>query len=1008
MLLAELCVHAPGQSIEPGSISGTVFDSSGQPLADARVSVIQRATGAALSAVTGADGRYAFHALTPGSYRVTVRSVLALSATADVTIEAGRSAELPMRLADVPRPIPPLRPENMVLLNADVEGPQPAGGAVGFEVAGLRAQSNNLLLDGLDNNEIWTRSAATGVPSDSVEAVTLSAGYMPAEFGHSTGGTLAVSTRSGTDQFHGDAFEYFDNSVLNARDFFDGAKPVVVENQFGASAGGRIRRNWFFFLDAEAPRDHDGMTVISTVPTAAEKAGIFSTPIYDPATLYTPGDNILLRLPFAGNQIPAARIPQASENVLSLYPNANLPGSADNFRFSPFATTRDDQFLARSDARLSSRSAIFVRFNMDRPDQLSPAALPGGGSDFTQNADDETTRARAWSAGVSHNFTFRPSLINEFRAGASVVDLSATANDQGVNASSLLGIPGLSDNGLPSIDLTGYASLGAYGPAPFAIRTLSAEIDDNVSWITHRHAFKFGFQAIRRHADGDASQQPDRGTFLFTPDYTSLPGTATGNSIASLLLSYPDEVLRDVQLDNYHVRSWEWSAFAQDQFRISDRLTFEAGIRYSFYPPPTDASGDMINFNFSRVVPELSSSAPMPGAAHAFAPRAGFALNLARDGSTLLRGGFSSNYDSGAYLTEASLARNAPFASRYDLLNGSFYLGPSITAGLPPAVAISPTTTNLNSTSTPIYGIQPVSFTPYADEWNVFLEHRLPAHLVFQMGVTSSMGIHLFAAYNANQPYPGPYSSTDYPDPYSPYEGRINYLGFGGGSTYYGGVTRIAGQVRPGLVLFLNYAFSKSIDDSAAPGTDPQGRPPFPQNIYNARANRSLSAFDVQQRAVLAAEYSVPLEQQIFAHWRVSTLITLQSGLPFTPQLATNTLNDGGFQLPDRVANGASSSPSYLQWFDTSAFVIPALYQFGNSGMDILRGPALETADVSLARTFAVWERVTLQFRVDEFNLLNRVNFGLPERILDVPSTGMIDHTVTPGRQSRVSLRLGW
>ena len=620
-LLAQLSLLIPApcaycQSLGPATLAGAVYDSSGNPIPGARVTAIQGGSGAATHVLSDQNGRYSIRGLAPGSYRVAVESVLAPQIAGDVNVIAGQRAELILRPAEVPPPNPPLRPENQALRNADVESGQLGGfiegsgvygsrGNQGFDVAGLRSPENNFLIDGLDNNEIWTRAPALLLPSDSIADVVVTGGYMPAEFGHAAAATMSIATRSGSSQFHGAAFDYSENAALNAKNFFDGPdKPGAVSNQFGASLGGPIRHGWTFFVDAESLHDRQGLTILSTVPTAAEKAGYFgSTPIYDPTTLYTTDGIIYKRLPFSGNQIPLTSISKQSQALIALYPNPNLAGVADNFLYSPSALFTNNQFLARSDANLTERNAVFLRFNIDRPDQVSPGALPSSASDAAQQADDETTRTRSWSAAASDTHVFRPSLINDVRAGVSSVILNAAANDQGVNSSSSLAIPGLSSNGLPSIQPTGYASLGAFGPAPLQIHTLSAQIEDNVTWITHRDIFQFGFQAIRRHADGTASGTSDRGNFVFTPDFTSEPGAPSGNSIASLLLGYPDEVSRDVQLTPYQIRDWEWSGFVQDQIRIGRRLTIQAGLRYSFYPPVTEANNHLVNFNFSRTVP---------------------------------------------------------------------------------------------------------------------------------------------------------------------------------------------------------------------------------------------------------------------------------------------------------------------------------------------------------------------------------------------------------------------
>lgn len=1040
----------------PARLDLTVYDSSGFPIPGARITVAYSATPISVGVISDESGRAVVH-LSSGSYRVTVESALALPFSQIVNVGAGQIVTLAVRLAQTPAPDPPLRPWNQLLRQADLESGQPGGfiegappygfrGNQGFDAAGLRSQENNFLVDGFDNNDIWTRAPALVFPSDSIIDVTVASGYVPAEFGHAAAATVSLDTRAGSNQFHFSLFEYFQNARLDSRNFFDAfEKPGVVSNQFGANIGGRLRRGIYFFADGEGLRDHQQLTVLSTVPTAAEKSGTFTVPIYDPATLNTPDGVNYFRQPFQGNQIPLNRISTASEAVLGLYPNPNLPGAANNFLYLPTAVNSNNQFSVRADASLTVRNTAYLRFNTDRPYQFSPSALPITGSDYTQGAGDDTMRTRSWSAAFSDSYAIRSTIRNEFRAGLSRVNLNAAANDQGVDASALLGIPGLSTNGFPSIEPTGYAELGAYGPVPLQITSTSAQVEDDVSWTTRRHAFYFGFQAIRRYADGNAGSWTNRGTFLFTPDFTSQPGTATGNSIASLLLGYPEEVRDDVQLDDYHLRDWEWSGYFQDQIKPWRRLTIQGGVRYQYLPPPTDAENHMVNFNFSRTAPALTQFAGVSGvndsagasARFAFAPRGGVALDLGTasvkrtakilgnpigkfladfvSGPWVLRGGFSENFDTGAWMFEGRLAQNAPYASRYDLINGDFALGSTLAQGLPAPASIMPTTANLNATATPIYAYQLHPNTPYADVWNLFLEHRILSRMVMQMGGTGSMGIHLYGAYNANQPGPGPYPFTAPREPYSPYDWRIDYLGLGGGSTYYGGVAKLTGEFWRGIIIQLSYAYSKSIDDSAAPGTDPQGRSDYPQSIFNPRDNRSLSTFDVPQRAVLLGQYLIPFQQLIVANWRINALVTLQSGLPFTPQLATNTLNDGGYQLPDRVGNGAlTSGRSYQQWFDTAltgpdaAFVIPPLYAYGNSGSDILRGPTLTTVDLALSRTFPMGRRARLTLRLDGYNVLNRANLGLPNRILGVDDAGYIDHTITPARTAQIAARVDW
>lgn len=914
------------------------------------------------------------------------------------------------------------------------------GGNTSLNSLGQRGQNNNFLVDGMDNNESWLRGAVLEPSMESIEAVNLVTTVIPANLGHATGAAVRVETRSGSNQVHAGVFEYLQSSALNARNFFDGAKkPGLAQNQFGGSVGGPLRKDgWFVFVASEVSRERRGLTVISTVPSAAQKAGDFgAVPIFDPLTINEVRPIEFVRQPLAGNRVPPSRISAPSRNLIALYPNPNLAGPVNNYRLTPSLVRTSVRSDVRTDKTLSARSKLFARLSYGRQNGESPGALPAfASSDAIQHADGANTRLTAWGGVVSHTSAVRPSLLNEFRAGISRFDLTAYSQDRGLDASAALAIPGLGAGGLPVVRPTGYAQLGAVEPAPLQIRTTSYQVEDTVLWNTGRHAWKFGFQAIRRHADGTASEWTSRGTFLFTPDYTSLPGVdGTGHSIASLLLGYPSEVRRDLQHELFLLRGWEWAGFVQDEIRIGRRLTIQAGVRYSFYPPVTEAQGRLVNFNYSRLTPALNQFASQGGVnkygglglnERAIAPRIGFALDLRGNGSTVLRGGFSQAYDTGAYIAEGSLARNPPFATRQDIFGGSLQLGLHLTEGVPAPERIALLdTASLNRVRGAIYAIELQNFTPYSDQWGLSLERRLRSGLTLEIGGAGSMGMHLHTSYNINQPYPAPtpYQWRRYP--FEPYLSRVEYLSYAGGSTYYGGQVKLTGQLGSGLRFLMSYRYAKSIDDATAPATGRQSRPSGPQYIYDLRGVRSPSPFDVAQRFTLAGCYDLPfrsitsrLLRAALANWRAGAVVTVQTGFPFTPELAINGLNNGGFQLPDRVGDGSlpSNRRSYMHWFNTSlgradpnrAFETPPLYQYGNSGFGILRGPGLATVDAALIRSFPLGRRLRLQARIEAFNLLNETNFALPNRILGLESSGAISHTSTPARHMQLAARLEW
>lgn len=1057
VLALSLCPYMAAQG--QCTLYGTVSGAAGDDVPFAQITLVGQHTGFRRELAAGAHGEYRATGLPPDAYTIMVTSLIEGASVSTAVVEDGKETEHGVLFNRTPTSDDATRAYLDSVRNlAEIEpgqqgsategaGPYSFRANASFNANGQRGQNNNFVLDDMDNNDAWTGGAMLNPPSESIAAMTIADGYIPAESGHATGASVSVwlNLRSGWGELHGSAHEEFANSALDARSFFDGAnKPAMAANQFGGNLGSPVGKRIWLFVDLEGLRSRQGLTVISTVPTAAQKLGDYTfAPIYNPFTIASTPSGIFERQPFPNNQIPQSLFSPAGEKLLALYPDPNLPGIADNYRYSPSAPHNAGWFHGRAGKVLSGNNRLNVAGGYELEHEHSPGALPPPtglslaqsslGSDITQNADDDNMTSSAWEVVVAETAALSASLINEFRVAAASFHLQAQPLDQGMNWSTLLDIPGLSAAGLPTVSPTGFTSLGAAGAAPFDLRMSNFQLEDTARWTTPHHVWLFGVQAIRRLADGDAGNVSSRGTFFFTPDYTSQEGSAapSGDSIASLLLGFPSEVERDVQFSPYHLRAWELSGFVSDQLRLG-RLTINAGLRYSLYPPLTEAADRMVNFNFSRTAPALDQFAGQAGVnqyaglgfnKRALAPRLGFVLSLSSTGSTALRGGFSTDYDSGTYLAESILARNPPYASLLDAINGTYQLGPNLTAGLAAPAAVSLLNAQaLNAAQGSINAIQPENYTPYADQWDLFLEHRLGSRLELEIGGVGSMGIHLEDAFNANQPFPAPtpYATPRYP--YDPYESRIAYLNLGGGSTYYGGQARLSGQIRPGVTILMSYSNSKSVDDSVEPFSDPLSRPAAPQDTYNARGNRGLSPFDIARRAVLTAQYDLPQMARYrwlaaaTRNWHFSTIVTLQTGFPFTPELAVNSLNNGGFQLPNRSGNGAlpADQRSYLNWFDSSlgaagsAFQVPALYQYGNSGFDILRGPGLANADAAIGRAFRLRDNLRLETGLAATNLLNDVNLALPDRFVGVESSGVMSHTVTPPRQFQLSLHVAW
>jgi len=1062
VLTCRLARAAPNDA----QIRGTLLDSAGVPVQFTALTLVHGETKSRIVVRTGSDGEYEASGLEAGSYTITAGTVESDSfARVVVILQPGQRLELRIRLSVLWESIEgaaagfhlPLHGRSYVetawgiagITTADDgdnlagHGPYRSDTDIGFNSNGMRKQANGYLLDGADNSNSWTGGELLTPSLESLRTVDVSSTYIPAALGHTGGAVVDAESRSGQNQIHGSAFEYFQDSFLRARNFFDGAQtPAFSSNQFGGTLGGALRRErTFFFLSAESTRGTEGLTVTSTVPTAAEHAGVFnSMPIYDPLSPQATSSGGLIRLPFPKNQIPVSLVPEQAYNLLQLYPLPNLPGLMNNFRFTPQGSGTDDRFGLRTDHKLSDRSVLFLRLSLQKEDQNSPGALPAppnlassvvpyAGSDAAQFADDDNVRSTAWSGELAHNLVLTPRFLNAIRIGITGYDLNAQPLDSSFDAATL-GIPGLGEGGLPSVTPLGYATLGAAGPVPLKIHLESFELRDLATANLGKHTWTFGTQAIRRIADGDAPDITSRGSFLFTPDYTSLVGVSdTGNPVASLLLGYPTEVQRDIQFSDYRLRGWEEDFFVQDEVRIGRRLTLEAGLHYSFLPPVTEADDHLVNFNFSHSAAALDVFAGQNGVssdagrrynALAFAPRAGFAFDLTGSGSTVLRGGFSTTFYPASYLVQGVLARNEPWAAQQDLFSGSLLPGQSLASGLPAVVPMQLATQQaLNSAGIDIYAMETKPVTPYSEQWGLIVQHRFDARWTIEMGGTSSMGIHLPAEYDLNQPANGAGPLPPRRDGWGvPQLSRIYYMTYAGGSTYYSGQARVAGRVARGLQTTASWNYGKSEDDSSEPFSGQQSRPWLPQDSYGSQ--RGLSPFDIASRFFLTFSYEIPAAsgrwQALFSHWQLYSVVTAQSGMPFTPELAANVSNDGGPQLPDRV--GAGSLPagqrSPLRWFNTSldttgsAFVTPALFTFGDSGYDILRGPGLASVDAALSRRLAFGERLRLWLRAEVFNSLNQTNLAMPNRILGLDSSGSINHTSTAARQIQLVTRLEW
>jgi len=865
-------------------------------------------------------------------------------------------------------------------------------GSFAMHANGGREEFNNFLLDGVDNNDQTNNRYVLQPSLDSIQEFKIATNSYAAEYGRSAAGQVNVLTRSGSNQWHGFGYEYLRNRVLDWPNYFDsGEKAKYIRNQFGAGLGGpAVRKKSFFFATFDGLRSRQGITRLATVPPTALRSGDLSNlgdVIVDPFT----------GAPFPGNRIPASRISPVAQQILSLFPAANLPGDAGNYLAQPVASATQSQFSGRLDQYLTARDQLTLRYSYGRSDLFEPYAeqsndVPGFG-DYPKD--------RGHNALVHHQRTFGPRTTNSFLLGLNRATRSILSQNYQTDVNRLWGVSYLPtqarDYGYPSIGVAGYSPVGDVTQLPIVRTAATYQVADVLSLVRQNHSFKLGGE-VRNVRNNGVMDILSRGSLAFS-------GDISGSGISDLLLGYPVLGIQSRSDNTQTQRTMGYSGYLQDDWKILPKLTLNLGVRYEFNTPATDPTNRMTIFDLQKMdlvqvgTGGMSRSGIQPDHNN-FAPRVGFAWSLSP--ATVLRGGYGIFYDCGTLMVSSAAYFNPPYFNIYVFfpseaglltLNNPF---PTKNGMLPPA--------SLSSFS-------PDLTTAYLQHWNLNLQHEVRGTGTLSLAYAASKGTHLIRSRDLNQPRPGPgdvRSRSPYPE-----FSNIFFAESGANSEYQSLQASFHRPFSRGATLIGLYTFSKSIDDTSAFLSTTADKN-FPQDSRNFRADRGLSSFDMTHRATLALVQKLPGRNRLTRGFQTSSILVIQSGQPFTPLLQfdnSNTGNTGGnfgSDHPNVFRNPALSNPTPDRWFDTSAFAVPPPYTFGNAGRNILRGPGLATVDVSLSRQLALSERNSLQFQAQAFNLLNRANFDLPEHFADVSATfGKVFSAKAP-RQLQFSLRFSF
>ncbi|HEV3039253.1 MAG TPA: TonB-dependent receptor [Candidatus Angelobacter sp.] len=1094
-----------GQAVN-AKLLGTVADSSGAVVLDAKVRILEIKTGLVRTTTTNSSGNYEFVDLPPGQYEVTVEehgfkksvrtgidvqvnsdvrvNVILQPGAADQTIEVvAQATVLQTDRADVTDKIEAKQVTDLPLgtnrnfqnlLNL-VPGTTRAHrehstffnaqDSLSTEVNGQSRLFNNLLIEGVDDNERTGLLQIYVPPAEAIQTVDVTTSDYLAEFGRVGGAVTNVALKSGTNDLHGSAYEFNRVSALAARDFFNrppGPFPRTTYNYYGGTIGGPIIKNkLFFFGDILRVSDLRGRFNLFTVPTDAFRAGDFRSikslatcqakpadcNIYDPATGSATGA-VRSQLSFngQGNVIDPGRISPITQKLLALVPHANLSGFTNNFQNTTRFLRNTTSFDTKLDYNRTENDRLTFRFSraVQSSDEQPVFGLAGGpGQGGFQGTGNQTVH----SATLIHTHLFSPTLVAETRLGLSHYHNVALNADSGSNASDAIGIPGVNLNGFTS-GLTSIIINGINGNNPLVGYSASMPWDrgeTNISiastWTkTHgNHSLKWGGE-VRRLRDDLVQAQTfgPRGAFTFGTGTTALnagsnsPKTSLANNFAAFLLDAPTTVGRDVSVISGAWRETEIFSFFQDQWQLSRKLTLTGGVRWEIYLPTTPSKvGGYSNYNPANntlVVAGIGGNPDNLGREtyyHYFAPRVGAAYRLQEN--TVVRAGFGISYEP---FPNNNYAFNTPVrqANGFPQPNSFAPATTNMTKGFPPPTTVAiPANGIVTPSPGDSYFVVSQKFQqPYVEAWNFSVERMLPHNFVATASYVGNHGTRIPQQYDLNAAIaPGVDASGNLlpkvcaVEPLCQQFGRTaatNFLYVGTSSNYNALQTKLSRKFSNGFLLTASYTFAKALGYRSDGGSD--GGTVF--NYLNFRSNYSVASYNRAHTFVTSSVYELPFGKGkswlqsgwaswIAGGWQLSNVLTLMSGRPLDFSANGNGLNAPGTrQTPNQVGafnvlGGIDTNP----WFDTSAFQpVAANGVLGNVPRYAFAGPKFFNLDSAVFRRFTVTERVRMEIRAEAFSVTNTPQFDQPNTNASDINFGLIKGTVGGNRTMELGAKI--
>jgi len=1086
-----LCAPAAVAQSTNASLTGIISDASGGVIPNASVTATNTATGVARSATTNDAGLYTLSPLIPGPYELKVtNSGFKTKVQTSIVLETGAVLKIDMQLdvgavtesVEVTAAAPMLQTQEtsvagvvsqsqleripvngrnytrlLVLMpgTSDIRRSQGRGDLSGTQmvsVNGQRTQDNNYTIDGVDNNMMFMNSPGGSPPMDAIQEFRVATGNS-AELGRSAGANVNLSVKSGTRDLHGSIYEYLRNDKFDANEWFRNrtcvpgtqCKVPFRQNQYGVAIGGPVvipkvyngRDKTFWFFSWEGFRWRRGQTAQQTVPLEAMRTGDFSmvaNTIYDPLTGTLDSANRIIRQPFAGNKIPTARIHPGMQYIVDTQmplPNRVTSNNANNRIFTQGQGRDRDMFVARGDHNFGQKDNVFFRMLEQRVSEIVPNAA---GYFVTQNRYDVSNYGAGW------NHIFSPTAIFEFKYGFSNPDNPGCPTfTDGLTRSGILTTAKINIFDKDALCETrvnmtpnGYATAGGGGGETILDR--NHQFNGKFTKIVGRHNMKMGGGYVWRNMDA-AYSNPTNGDAQFWPDVTaSADKSGSGQSFATMLLGYPSYIRRGFTVPRLYARQHYFEAFYQDDWRVTDKLTLNLGLRWESGIRPYDVNDALGNLLVSRDAngaykAELMWAGvnPLPDPAtgksglpaknlgygrslmrndfNNFAPRFGIAYQL--NSKTVIRAGAGVFFNSTFMQEINDLRKFWPYLPQQEI---------SYNRGATMDFSISDPGPGFGSTQA-IGGWpqNPENRTPYSSQWNLFIQRQLLNDMTLDVGYVGSANrkqIGYVGWNNALSPGPGAI------DPRRLLYGAGFIGNMDGGSNkfnseYNAFQAKLTKRLSKGLQVLGNYTWGKVMDDQSSLA---EGKY---QDFLNARADWSRSSYDIKHTFKVGYVYDLPFGKgrafggtwnnfadAVFGGWALEGIVQMQSGTASNLRTAVDRANVGRTSERARVLrnpNLPGDQRTVDRWFDTSAVVLPDPYTWGNAGAFTIEDDGRAVWDLSIAKRFRFAERHSVEVRGEFFNFPNHPDFASPNATMNT-TFGIVSGT-TAARQIQFALR---